>query len=87
MSALTFVLVVAAALQQGGATEITAPHTAIDSVCADFDRFVEYLEETHPDPYTAFGGRPLFYQEVSRVRESLRDDSVADRNGLAQRIS
>jgi len=84
---LAFVAPVAATIHQGKSTEIPQAPTAVDSVCADFDKFVEYLEETHPDPYTAFGGRPLFFQEVSRVRDSLRADSVTDRNGLAQRIS
>lgn len=78
---------VAATSHQDQSAETTPPRTAIDSVCADFDKFVEYLEETHPDPYTAFGGRLLFYQKVSRIRESLRDDSVTDRNGLAKNIS
>lgn len=67
---LAFVAPVAATIHQGKSTEIPQAPTAVDSVCADFDKFVEYLEETHPDPYTAFGGRPLFFQEVSRVRDS-----------------
>lgn len=84
---LAFLAPVAAASHQDQSAETTPPRTAIDSVCADFDKFVEYLEKTHPDPYTAFGGRPLFYQKVSGIKESLRNDSVTDRNGLAQHIS
>ncbi len=26
-----------------------------DSIIADFHHFIEYLEETHPDPYTEWG--------------------------------
>lgn len=78
---------IAAAMLQGLSVNGAVPKTAVDSVCADFDMFVEYLEETHPDPYTAFGGRPMFFEEAARVKRSLRMDSVADRNGLAQRIS
>ncbi len=31
-----------------------------DSLKADFREFIKDLEETHPDPYTAFGGK-VFY--------------------------
>ena len=31
-----------------------------DSIVADFNEFVRLLEETHPDPYTNYGGKPFF---------------------------
>ena len=30
-----------------------------DSLLADFDLFIEYVEATHPDPYTPHGRPPL----------------------------
>ena len=43
-----------------------------DSLKADFREFIKDLEETHPDPYTAFGGKvfylsyPLSYDDYVR---------------------
>lgn len=31
-----------------------------DSIVADFNEFIRLMEETHPDPYTKYGGRPFF---------------------------
>ena len=48
------------------------------AVLEDFDTFVNLLEETHPDPYTAFGGRPFFHKRVSEMRSDLEAmDSVS----------
>ena len=35
-----------------------------DSIVADFNEFVRLLEETHPDPYTNYGGKPFFRLEA-----------------------
>ncbi len=35
----------------------------------DFNTFIRLLEETHPDPYTAFGGRIEFRREAQRMRD------------------
>lgn len=59
----------------------------VDSICADFCQFVDYLEDTHPDPYSVFGGRPLFFEEAARVKRGLIADSVTDPVELARRIS
>ncbi len=45
--------------------------TTNDTIAADFDTFVELLTHTHPDPYTAFGGRISFYQKVRDTRRNL----------------
>lgn len=42
----------------------THPYTA------DLDFFIQKLEETHPDPYTAFGGRMEFYRQMQKVRRA-----------------
>lgn len=58
-----------------------------DSIYADFNQFIEFLEETHPDPYSPFGGKPIFYQESKKIGNSLIADSVTSPKELAARIS
>ncbi len=43
-----------------------------DSLAADWRRLIDYLEQTHPDPYTSFGGRVFFSQTASRIEQELR---------------
>lgn len=42
-----------------------------DSLLADFDLFIEYVEATHPDPYTPMGGRPYFARRAQQMRERI----------------
>ena len=42
-----------------------------DSIVADFNEFIRLLEETHPDPYTNYGGRPFFRRAAMETRFSL----------------
>lgn len=35
-----------------------------DSLVQDFRYFVEQLEQTHPDPYTRYGGKASFHKAV-----------------------
>ena len=38
----------------------------------DFDFFVEKLVETHPDPYSAYGGQIEFHRAKQKCREKLK---------------
>jgi len=58
-----------------------------DSIVADFNEFVRLMEETHPDPYTNYGGRVFFRKAAMETRKSLIDDKVTDANELAKRIN
>ena len=58
-----------------------------DSIVADFNEFVRLLEETHPDPYTKYGGRPFFRKSAMETRFGLEEDSVTSADELARRIS
>ena len=58
-----------------------------DSIVADFNEFVRLLEETHPDPYTNYGGRPFFRRAAMETRFSLVKDSVTSPDVLANRIT
>ena len=58
-----------------------------DSIVADFNEFVRLLEETHPDPYTNYGGRPFFRKAAMETRFGLEQDSVTSADELARRIS
>lgn len=44
-----------------------------DSLVADFRQFIHYLEETHPDPYTAFGGKVFFHREAAKTEKKLSE--------------
>lgn len=58
-----------------------------DSIVADFNEFVRLLEETHPDPYTNYGGKPFFRLEAMDTRFGLIEDSVTSSDELARRIT
>lgn len=57
-----------------------------DSIVADFNEFVRLLEETHPDPYSNYGGRPFFRKAAMETRFGLAMDSVTTADELANRI-
>lgn len=57
-----------------------------DSIVADFNEFVRLLEETHPDPYTNYGGKPFFRKAAMETRYALIQDSVTSADGLTRRI-
>ena len=44
-----------------------------DSLISDFIELASLLEETHPDPYTGFGGRYFFQDEVRKVKSQLKE--------------
>lgn len=69
------------------ATYAKAVNLPVDSIHADAREFIKYLEETHPDPYTPYGGRPYFYSAARRLTESILIDSVTDSDELARRIT
>lgn len=45
-----------------------------DSLKADFRGFIKDLEETHPDPYTAFGGKVFFHKAAADISYPLSYD-------------
>lgn len=57
-----------------------------DSIVADFNEFVRLLEETHPDPYTNYGGKPFFRKAAMETRFNLIQDSVTSIDELARRM-
>lgn len=53
----------------------------------DFDRLVELVERTHPDPYAAFGGATGFEAAVAESRERARRvDTRQELHAVAQRF-
>lgn len=57
-----------------------------DSILSDFRRFIEYLEETHPDPYTNYGGRALFRRSAFAALQDLRQKDVTTADELCWHI-
>ncbi len=42
-----------------------------DSLLQDYDYFFSQLEQIHPDPYSAFGGKDGFDKAVKQLRDEL----------------
>jgi hypothetical protein len=42
-----------------------------DSLLLDFKQMVKYLTETHPDPFSAYGGKVMFYKTVFEIEQQL----------------
>lgn len=57
--------------------ERTAITLSSDSLVNDFLFFCDMLEETHPDPYTGFGGRPFFHMERDLMANRIANDSLS----------
>lgn len=45
---------------------------------SDFEYFIEKLIETHPDPYSGFGGRIEFYREKENLKSSITNSMTND---------
>ena len=45
---------------------------------SDFEYFIEKLIETHPDPYSEFGGRIDFYKEQGNLKSRITDSMTND---------
>mgnify|MGYP003311423592 FL=1 len=57
-----------------------------DAVLEDFDFFFRSFEQTHPDPYSAFGGERCFHRDVKRLRRTLRHAEGLDADRLQLEI-
>jgi beta-lactamase class A len=51
-----------------------------EQLLQDYDYYFSQLEQIHPDPYTAFGGKEAFHQAVRNLRNNLakRDSLTLD---------
>ena len=49
-----------------------------DTLTADFKYLINLLEETHPDPYTGFGGKVFFHNEASDIEQQLKNGATLD---------
>ena len=53
--------------------EISANLSLRDSIVSDFDTLIAIVEDTHPDPYTNYGGRVSFHERANEIRKILRN--------------
>jgi len=42
-----------------------------EQLLQDYDYYFSQLEQIHPDPYTAFGGKEAFHQAIRNLRDQL----------------
>lgn len=49
-----------------------------DSLHADFRTLVRHLEQTHPDPYSAFGGKVSFHRKAHEIGQELKKGATRD---------
>lgn len=58
-----------------------------DSLINDFRYLIGKLEETHPDPYSKYGGRPMFRRSAEVMERLMRSDSISTKEQLASYIN
>ena len=63
-----------------------APGQSADSILEDFDYFFHAFEQTHPDPYSAFGGEKRFHNSVKKLRHTLSRADGLDADRLQTEI-
>ena len=63
-----------------------APGQPAALLLEDFDYFFQAFEQTHPDPYSAFGGERNFHKEVKKLRRSLGRVEGLDADRLQEEI-
>ena len=54
-----------------GQTTIHTQSTSKEFLLQDYDYFFSQLEQIHPDPYSAFGGKDEFDKAVKQLRDEL----------------
>ena len=61
-------------------------HLSYDQAVRDTRTFINLLEDTHPDPYTAFGGRIEFYRKAQAILSGLPNEGLTV-GDLAMRLN
>lgn len=60
----------------------TAPGQQAALILEDFDYFFRTFEQTHPEPYSAFGGERSFHKKVKSLRRALSRTEGLDADRL-----
>ncbi len=55
---------------------VNAQYLLKDSLSYELRYFVKLLEETHPDPYTEFGGKVKFHKEIFDLEQKIETDNI-----------
>lgn len=63
-----------------------APGKSAALLLEDFDYFFQAFEQTHPDPYSAFGGERKFHKKAKSLRRSLSRAEQLDADRLQAEI-
>ena len=67
-------LTTTSAFGQTSETQTVSRQILID----DFNTFIKYLEETHPDPYSSYGGLLEFKRKAQGLRDMITDDTTLE---------
>ena len=58
-----------------------------DSLLQDYDYFFSQLEQIHPDPYSAFGGKDGFDKAVKQLRDELASRDSLTLNDMQAKVT
>ena len=57
---------------------VDAQRVTKEELLQDYDYYFSQMEQIHPDPYAAFGGKKAFHQAVRNLRDNLaKRDSLS----------
>jgi hypothetical protein len=73
---ILFLSVLTAFAQTGQERQIINRHMSYDQAVRDTRTFINLLEDTHPDPYTAFGGRIEFCRKAQAILTGLPKEGL-----------
>ena len=79
---VTFALFVATLVNAQGFEAQNGYISKQDSLLQDYDYFFSQLEQIHPDPYSAFGGKDGFGKAVKQLRDELVNRSSLTLNEM-----
>jgi hypothetical protein len=83
---ILFLSVLTAFAQTAQEQQIINRHMSYDQAVRDTRTFINLLEDTHPDPYTAFGGRIEFCRKAQAILTGLPKEGLTV-GDLAMRLN
>ncbi len=84
---VTFALFLATLANAQGLESVNGYLSKQDSLLQDYDYFFSQLEQIHPDPYCALGGKDGFGKAVKQLRDELADRDTLTLNEMQVEVT